>query len=190
MINLVLEGARGLGKSSVAKWLRENTTNSTLINFTGFNEKGNDGLRKVVSYYNGFENMFRGMKVIGHDYTFIHDRYFFSEMVYSKLYKDYNFTPHYYSKAESIHHVYNYMPVIFFYSTNIKELERNLTRDKVQLFGEVSESVNDSLIQQVAYLKMAKELENMRIPNVDVLVLDVSGKSIEEIGKEILAFIN
>lgn len=185
MKNVIIEGARGLGKSTIARWLRENTTNSTLINFTGFNEKGEEGLHKVTTYYNRWNSMFKSMR--GEDFLFIHDRYFFSEFVYSKIYKDYSFDPIFYNYMQAFPRLFDEVVLVVLWTDDSKELARNLNRDKVQLFGREIENVDKSLIQQVGYLKMANDLKNMKVPNLKIHVLDVTGKSIDEIGKEILS---
>lgn len=185
MRNLIVEGARGLGKSSITRFLREHTTNSTLINFTGFNESGEEGADKVTNYYQKWSEFFNSLRA--EDITFIHDRYFFSEMVYSSLYKSYNFRPYYDLFVRRIPMTFDNVTLVVLWSNSYEELERNLTRDKAQLFGEVEESVVESLEQQLIYLQLTAELKVKNIPNLTVKILNVKGKTIEQIGHEILA---
>jgi thymidylate kinase len=184
MKNIIIEGARGLGKTSITKYIREHTTNSTLINFTGFNEDSAEGLAKVTTYYQKWSEFFNSLRT--EDMTFIHDRYFFSEMVYSKLYKNnYNFKPVYDLFVRRIPLTFNEVFVIVLY-TGAQDISRNLQRDKVELFGKVDESIHNSLIQQLEYLKLAKSLGELNIPNLTVKTFDCTGKSIEQIGAEII----
>lgn len=187
MINLFLEGPRGVGKSTIAKYIREHTLNSTQINHTGFKEDGTEGLYKISAYYDSWTEYFR--KLHG-DLLFIHDRYFFSEMIYSKLYKHYDFTGRYLNYLYHIPQVYDTAILIVFTISDSEELSRNLGRDKVKLFGGVDENKIESLIQQVEYLRLLKDLESMTIPNLKTKIIDVTGRTIEDISNEVLAFIN
>lgn len=188
MENIVVEGARGLGKSSITRYLRDKTTNSTLINYTGFNEKGEHGKAKVSNYYKNWKDFFWQSQ--GWGFTFIHDRYFFSEFVYSKLYKDYDFESEYLKLVKAIPQTYDKLDLFVLWTDSVEELERNLNRDKVQLFGEVSESTKESLKQQISYLNMAIELKSRNIPNLKVHIINVARKSVEQIGDEILRLTN
>jgi deoxyguanosine kinase len=183
--NIIVEGARGLGKTSITKYIREHTTNSTLINFTGFNEGGEEGLNKVKKYYAFWERFFEDNKDNNSEFLFIHDRYYFSEMVYSSLYKDYDFRPHFDYLVDNIPEHFDEVTLVVLYG-GAQDISRNLNRDKVELFGKVDESLQNSLIQQLEYLKMAKRLDERNIPNLTVKVLDCTGKSIQEIGNEII----
>lgn len=190
MKNVVVEGARGLGKTSITRYLRDKTTNSTLINYTGFNESGEEGCDKIVNYYSKWSEFFNSLRV--EDMTFIHDRYFFSEMVYSSLYKSYNFRPFYDMFVHQIPLTFDELTVVFLYTTRPDELLRNLHRDKAQLFGKVNEDVTESLAQQLRYLQLAKELKATiqykdQYSKMQVVSIDVGGKSVEEVGEEILA---
>lgn len=185
MKNIVVEGARGLGKSSVTRYLREKTTNSTLINFTGFNEGGVDGKIKVIEYYNAWFSFFS--RLHGGDYLFIHDRFFFSEMVYSKLYKDYDFSSTYLDYTKRLPYLFEDLQIVLLWTDDMVELGRRLVRDKEHLFGEVMEDVTQSLLQQSTYMKLLKELQDEKIRNVKVHLIWVDGKTVEQIGDEILA---
>jgi thymidylate kinase len=88
---IILEGARGGGKSSIAQRLRQTLTSSTLINMTGFKEDDVDGHEKIVDYYDAFIQYVRELAHSNYEYTFILDRTFISEQVYSGLYKSYSF---------------------------------------------------------------------------------------------------
>jgi deoxyguanosine kinase len=188
MKNLIFEGARGLGKSEISRYIRQKTTNSTLINFTGFNEGGQEGLNKVLAYYKAWETFFFTCK--WSDALFIHDRYYFSEMVYSELYKDYDFKRYYYQLIKQFEHTFDQAEIVFLWTSRQEDLERNLKRDKAELFGNVGDDVSKSLTQQLFYLVLENELITMKIPNLTVHIVDVAGKTIEEIGEEVLKLTN
>nr|MDH3154359.1 hypothetical protein [Bacillus licheniformis] len=88
---IILEGARGTGKSSVAYKLRRRLKHSTLINPTGFHEDGDKGLAKISNYYEGIFDLLYKWKARVSDNTTILDRFFPTEMVFSSLYKEYDF---------------------------------------------------------------------------------------------------
>ena len=190
MKNIVFEGARGTGKSTVARYVRDNTTNSTLINFTGFNEKGQEGLQKIASYYSNWYKFFHNFK--GADLIFVHDRFYFSEMVYSKLYKDYDFSNTYYFLNKAMPAFFDDIQLVFLVASR-DTLKMNLDREKVRLFGDVQESVEQSMKQQAEYyMLLEKYMESderpaVKIPGFSIEVIDVNGKTIKEIGDEILA---
>ncbi|MCA1027037.1 hypothetical protein LCM23_13125 [Cytobacillus kochii] len=153
---IILEGARGTGKSSVSFQLRQHLPHSTLINFTGFNESGEEGLNKITTYYDSWLELFRQMKSGIKDQVIICDRFFFSERVYSALYKDYDF-----SKIFKIYSML--LPTLadelFIYNFTIhdeKELTKRLQRDKIP-FSSIKESVEETLKQQKEYKKCFDE---------------------------------
>lgn len=184
MKNIVIEGARGTGKSTVARYARENTTNSTLVNFTGFNEQGQEGLNKVATYYSNWFSFFGKMR--GGDFLFIHDRFYFSEMVYSKLYKDYDFTVTYDFLNQVVPTFFDEIQLVFLVGTE-ESMRRNLVREKAQLFGNVEESVEESMKQHHEYAALCYDLAGKNIPGLTIHRIQVDGKTVKEIGDEILA---
>lgn len=187
MRNIVIEGARGTGKSSITKYLRENTVNSTLINFTGFNVSGVEGLKMVVDYYTAWFGFFRNLRDAEGEMTFIHDRFFFSERVYANLYKDYanEFNYYYESFLNLSASTFDLLDVYFLVPTNYKQLERNLEREKV-LFHNVEESVKKSQEQTDAYSDVFQEIIKLDRPKIRVTIVPLGDKSVEEIGDDIL----
>ena len=185
MINIVLEGARGTGKSTVAKLLREKTTNSTLINHTGFDADGQEGLSLTTLYYKAWQSFFLRMR--GTDSIFIHDRYFFSEFIYSRLYKEYEFPVDFKSVIEEF---YDKMALVVLVA-DAETYEKRLTREKIQLFGRVTESKTESLFQQIQYLKLVRDLDELKNPiwNLKIHIISVNTKTPEEVAEEILALI-
>jgi thymidylate kinase len=85
----IFEGARGTGKSTLAFKMRQRTPETTLINFTGFHTDGEAGLWKATYYYKTwFKYLFQ---MYNHDSKLVFDRFYFSESVFSNLYKEYDF---------------------------------------------------------------------------------------------------
>ncbi|WP_143261053.1 hypothetical protein [Bacillus paralicheniformis] len=155
---IILEGARGSGKSSVAYKLRQRMKHSTLINPTGFHEDGHEGLAKISNYYEGIFDLLYKWKARMSDYTTIMDRFFPTEMVFSSLYKEYDF----YQKFKNLCKLLPTLDddiYIFFFTVSDKEvLKERLNRDKIP-FGKAEESIEESLKQQDAYYKYINELK-------------------------------
>lgn len=183
----IIEGARGTGKSTLAFKLRQMTPETTLINFTGFHTDGEKGLSKVAEYYNNWMNFFRNMKK--HDSKFIFDRFYFSESVYSRLYKNYNFAPTY----RGLNKMLEYMStsgvkinIIFLTVNDENVLKQRLIREKVP-FGKAEETVKESLLQQEAYRNLFVNFGiNYSNENLNVYTIDTSHISLDEVYDKIV----
>jgi deoxyguanosine kinase len=187
--NIIIEGARGVGKSSVTKILREKTTNSTLINFTGFNEDGMEGLIKVNEYYAHWMSFFKSLKESGQDMTFIHDRFYLSEMVYSLLYKKYSFEVSYNTLNSMIEESFDDVVLVLLTLDDRNIKKRLKSRDKEKLFGKEEESARQSMIQQSMYLNLLSGpfSDECYPKNLKIHYVDTVGKTPEKIAEEILS---
>lgn len=183
----IFEGARGTGKSTLAYKIRQRTPETTLVNFTGFHADGEAGLLKVTNYYEAwFKYIFQ---MYNHDSRMVFDRFYFSESVYSDLYKKYDFLNIYLDLNEMLEQL-SLLGVkinIFFLTINDKnELKERLTRDKVP-FGAVEESVKETLKQQKYYSNLFEAFKyNYTVENLKLYEIDTSGKTNEEVYSEIL----
>lgn len=190
---VILEGCRGTGKSTLAFKLRQKISPTpTLINFTGFHDDGEKGLNKVFKYYDEWLNMFDSLR--NHDSQFIFDRFYFSEVVYSHLYKDYDFRQYFWQFSDTLHRIALDAKVTIIHLTinDEDELKQRLIRDKVP-FGKAEESVEQSLKQQELYeetfyemQKMYKDLNVFKGANLQVHTIDTSNKTTDEVYAEII----
>jgi deoxyguanosine kinase len=189
---IILEGARGLGKSTLSFKLRQKLKHSTLINFTGFHDDGEKGLHKISNYYIEWFTLFRKFYACLDDYTIICDRFFPSEMVFSSLYKKYNFEDKYKLYCKLLPTIADEIILFHFTINDENELAQRLIRDKVP-FGKVEESVAETLKQQEEYKKQIDLLNAIVKWNYDKLVkvieIDTTGKSIDELLKELMVHI-
>lgn len=151
---IVLEGARGTGKSTVSRLLRNHIFGSTLINPTGFSDDGEEGLKKIQDYYKSLMVYLKSLHESDHTFTVIFDRIFFSEMVYSQYYKSYNFMDMYDELCKQLLEYSDELYIYFFVIRDRQELQKRLMRDKVELFENIEESVDQSLIQQEGYERL------------------------------------
>jgi thymidylate kinase len=179
----IIEGARGTGKSTIASKLRQKTADTTLINFTGFSEDGQSGLLKVTDYYCNWMIFFNRMR--NHKSNFVFDRFYFSESVYSLLYKDYSFTDVYRSLNDMLIDLSDEVVIdIFFLTVNDEEvLKQRLLRDKVP-FGKADENVQQSILQQTTYRHLFHNLDGNE--NLKIHTIDTSHISIDEVYDKIV----
>lgn len=191
---VILEGCRGTGKSTLAFKLRQKISPTpTLINFTGFHDDGEKGLNKVHDYYASWLNMFQTLK--NHESQFVFDRFYFSEMVYSQLYKDYDFKHSFWNFTDDLYTISLKAKITIFNLTinDEDELQQRLIRDKVP-FGKAKESVEESLRQQELYKNMFDEIERFYNSNGDIFkrcdvtihTIDTSNKTTDEVYEEII----
>lgn len=183
----ILEGARGTGKSTLAFKLRQKTPETTLVNPTGFHTDGEEGLKKVVNYYQSWTSLL--FSLIKHDSKFVFDRFYFSEYVYSTLYKEYDFDDDY-SNLNELMEDLSCMGVkinVFFLTINDKqELQSRLIRDKVP-FANAKESVEQTLEQQRLYKRLFESFKyDFCNENFKIYTIDTSGKTNDEVYDEIL----
>lgn len=185
----IYEGARGTGKSTLAFKMRQKTSPTpTLINFTGFHEDGEIGLSKVTDYYKSFMKMLYNL--VDHDSQYVFDRFYFSEMVYSRFYKHYEFS-FAYDRFNTLLLSLSEMGVkinIYFLTINDEEeLKQRLIRDKVP-FGKAEESVEQTRIQQDRYTYLFNDLaiKSKDYSNFNIYTIETDGKTSDYIYNEVL----
>jgi broad-specificity NMP kinase len=183
---IILEGARGTGKSTVARAVRQKIPEITLVNPTGFHLDGEEGLKKVVNYYYAWINMLSNLH--NHNSTFVFDRFFFTERVFSELYKSYNFNDYYEVFLEDLCNVAE-VDIIFLTINDTEELKTRLMRDKVP-FGKAEENVTETLKQQDLYEDiMVDFFRDYSNKNARLHTIDTSNKTQEEIQEEVFKIV-
>jgi len=150
---IILEGARTAGKSTAARALRETLKSSTLINMTGFPEDGRYGLEKIVKYYDAFLTY---INLLDNQYTFILDRTFFTEMVFSILYKHYDFNPYYDGFVNRLI-IGNHEIHFFLFSVNDEDIKFRLIRNKTDYFS-TKDTIEEIIHQKKKYDDLVYEL--------------------------------
>lgn len=190
-MNLFIEGARGLGKSSITRKLRANRMERILMNHTGLNADSVVTKEKMVEYYKALNTFLANIPE--NSFTTIHDRCSFSEAVMCKVYKTtYTFDEEYFSlvkeldektKVQNIH--------VLLINKNENELERNLSDNsrstKALLFerDDIQETVQNTLVQQENYITLFNQVAQKNYTNSIFVLLDVEGKSIDSIVDEL-----
>jgi deoxyguanosine kinase len=180
---IILEGARTTGKSTVAQILRQTLPSSTLINMTGYKDDGFYGKMKILEYYNAFVQY---ISMLSKEHTIILDRMFISEMVYSNLYKSYDFS---YDFDILLNRLFNdgHIIKLFFFQVNEDSIEERLKRDKFDDFSKIGDSVEQIVRQQneyksiIKYTKYLFENDDNQFTSLNIYNVNTSHMSIEEV---------
>ena len=185
---IIIEGAQGVGKTTITTLLREQIPYSNLYRLSGIKDKTKEsGLPKISRHYDNLLNYLKNANDLG--FTSIFDRIFTTEMVYSKLgYAQYDFSEIYNSLILNFSQLKENFNIYFYVLTSSKAiLERNLSkRDKV-LHSSISFNAENSLKQQEEFLLLAKELENI---GISVKLIDISAREPQDIVNIIKGDIN
>ena len=87
---IIIEGPQGVGKSTLANYLRDNIPSCNLYRLSGIKDKTKEGYEKNKKMYNDLLEYMKKLEGIGINLIF--DRTFFTEEVYCNLgYKEYKF---------------------------------------------------------------------------------------------------
>lgn len=177
---IIVEGPQGTGKSTLANYLRETISGSSLFRLSGQKDKSMLGLRKSALMYDALMKYLESMENVPMDLIF--DRTFMSEEVYSRLgYKDYSFSDTFDELVERLNSLgYD----IYYFSLYLKDLdlfEERLNREGHHNYQ--SFSVNSSIMQQSVYEDIADELDEFDNINVYNLCMDDFDKSYKEVRK-------
>lgn len=180
---IITEGHRLTGKSTISKHLGNGINYATRINPTGFKEDGIEGRDKIVNYYHNWVLFLMSFKDT--DTTFIFDRFLFSEIVYSRLYKSYNFNSFLYKRMlKSILEVADIE--LYVYSLdNEPELRSRMNRKKV-LFSDVADDLIELDKQRKGYAKMVEELKEMNLEGLTITEVDVMTGTSEEHARNVI----
>ena len=182
---VILEGARGTGKSTITRALRDSMTNTVAVNFCGNNANTLEGRDATYKHYDNFLSFLANENFDDTPFNYLFDRTFFSELVYSNLYKDYDFARHYdilLKRLNTLASSSRNEVIVIHLTTGKDELERNLMRaDKADLFGEkkFADDVYKSIDQDAEYRKVFGYAKH-GAPNIKFREADLRGLSLEE----------
>lgn len=157
---IIIEGPQGVGKSTMANFLRDNLASSNLYRLTGIKDKTPTGLNKNKTMYLGLINYMESLEDT--ELNLIFDRTFFTEEVYASLgYKEYNFDDVYERLLKKLADLdFNiYFVVLYLKDTSIYEKRLERQHHQYQTF-----SVENSINQQNKYLEL---LNNIKYKNIN-----------------------
>lgn len=159
---IIIEGPQGVGKSTMANFLRDNLASSNLYRLTGIKDKTKTGYDKNKRMYLNLLNYMEELEDT--ELNLIFDRTFFTEQVYCLLgFKEYKFDDVYERLVQKLNALdFNiYYVVLYLNDTSIYEKRLKRQHHQYQAF-----SIESSVNQQNTYLKLAN---NLKEANINVL---------------------
>lgn len=159
---IIIEGPQGVGKSTMANFLRDNLASSNLYRLTGIKDKTKTGYDKNKRMYLNLLNYMEELEDT--ELNLIFDRTFFTEQVYCLLgFKEYKFDDVYERLIQKLNALdFNiYYVVLYLNDTSIYEKRLKRQHHQYQAF-----SIESSVNQQNTYLKLA---DNLNAANINVL---------------------
>lgn len=159
---IIIEGPQGVGKSTMANFLRDNLASSNLYRLTGIKDKTKTGYDKNKRMYLNLLNYMEELEDT--ELNLIFDRTFFTEQVYCLLgFKEYKFDDVYERLVQKLNALdFNiYYVVLYLNDTSIYEKRLKRQHHQYQAF-----SIESSVNQQNTYLKLA---DNLKEENINVL---------------------
>ena len=159
---IIIEGPQGVGKSTMANFLRDNLASSNLYRLTGIKDKTKTGYDKNKRMYLNLLNYMEELEDT--ELNLIFDRTFFTEQVYCLLgFKEYKFDDVYERLVQKLNALdFNiYYVVLYLNDTSIYEKRLKRQHHQYQAF-----SIESSVNQQNTYLKLA---DNLKETNINIL---------------------
>lgn len=164
---IIVEGPQGVGKSTMANFLRDNLPTTNLYRLSGIKDKTQTGREKNKIMYLGLINYMESLEDT--NLNLIFDRTFFTEQVYCMLdYKEYKFDEEYERLVKKLSYLEYDIYFVVLYLKDVNTYEQRLKRvhHNYQSF-----SVQNSIDQQNAYLSLADGIKNKNI-NVIKIAMD------------------
>lgn len=161
---IIIEGPQGVGKSTMANFIRDNLASSNLYRLTGIKDKTKTGYEKNKKMYLNLIEYMRSLEET--ELHLVFDRTFFTEQVYASLgYKEYKFDDVYSELVKGLASLnYNiYFVVLYLQNTNIYEQRLNRVHHNYQAF-----SIQNSVDQQNCYLRLLDEIKEENIQKVKI----------------------
>lgn len=156
---IIVEGPQGVGKSTMANFLRDNLPTTNLYRLSGIKDKTESGKEKNKIMYLGLINYMESLEET--ELNLVFDRTFFSEQVYCMLgYKEYKFDDEYKRLVKKLAALdYNiYFVVLYLKDEKLYEKRFRRIHHNYQAF-----SLQNSIDQQNTYLKLADDIKEKNI---------------------------
>ena len=165
---IIVQGPQGVGKSTLANFLRDNLPSTNLYRLSGINDKTKTGKEKnEIMYLELIDYMKKLEKT---ELNMVFDRFFFSEQVYSKLgYKEYLFDDVYEKLLNKFYELNYNVYFVVLYLKNEKLYEKRLKR----VHHNYKEfSLKSSVDQQKTYLELADNIDKSKVKVIKVAMDD------------------
>ena len=159
---IIIEGPQGVGKSTLANFLRDNISMVNLYCLSGIKDKSVTGKNINKNMYLTLINYLETLEETGINLVF--DRIFFSEQVYCMLgYKDYKFDDIYERLLQKLNILNFNIYLVILYFKDEKNFKYNLNRKHHNYH---TFSLKSSIDQQNAYLALA---DNIKLDNIKII---------------------
>ena len=161
---IIIEGPQGVGKSTLANFLRDNLPTTNLYRLSGIKDRSETGKEKNKIMYLGLINYMESLEET--ELNLVFDRTFFTEQVYCLLgYKDYKFDDEYKRLVKKLASLDYNIYFVVLYLKDIELYEKRLRRvhHNYQAF-----SLQSSVDQQNTYLKLASNIKEKNIKVIKI----------------------
>lgn len=167
---IILEGAQGVGKTTITDFIRNTIPYTNLYRLNGTADSSPAGKEKSRKMYLGLMDYIQTLENASINLLF--DRTFFTEEVYCRLgFKEYVFTDIYEELLEKLSKMDFEIYYITLYLSDENEFEKRLCRVGKAKLKYAKFSKESSLIQQNTYLDIADEVAS-KYPNIHVIKID------------------
>lgn len=163
---IMIEGSQGVGKTTLCNSLQPRIKSSNLFKCLGIEDKTGNGFAKTVDYYDGwslFLNHIRHLEI-----PIIFDRFVLSEVIYSRLYKEYTFDSMFkaylnrFGMDAELYFIFMFLPAKDF-------KDRLSSRKYKQKYLNMEYHTKASVNQQLEYRKECDRLKQLDKGNVHIL---------------------
>lgn len=183
---IVVEGAQGVGKTTITDYLRNSIKYTNLYRLCGTSDSSITGLKKAEDMYIDLLDYIK--KLENKSINLLFDRTFFTEENYCRLgFKDYSFTEVYKKLLDKFSNLDYEIYYITLYLSDTSLYEKRLKREGKIEPKYAKFNIENSIKQQNIYLEMAKEIKD-KYKSIKTIEID-NTKDIEEVKNILKEFI-
>ena len=185
---IVVEGPQGAGKTTYTDYIRHTLSYTNLYRLSGTADTTKSGLPKAEKMYDSLLDYIE--KLENSSVNLLFDRTFFTEEIYCRLgKKEYSFTEVYNKLLERFSKLDFEIYYITLYLKDENVYKERLDREGKSEFKTSKFSVENSIGQQIEYLKLAEEIKkkytNIKVINIQT---DRLKEKVEKEIREVLAY--
>lgn len=185
---IVVEGPQGAGKTTYTDYIRHTLSYTNLYRLSGTADTTKSGLLKAEKMYDSLLDYIE--KLENSSVNLLFDRTFFTEEIYCRLgKKEYSFTEVYNKLLERFSKLDFEIYYITLYLKDENVYKERLDREGKSEFKTSKFSVENSIGQQIEYLKLAEEIKkkytNIKVINIQT---DRLKEKVEKEIREVLAY--